>query len=84
MTYDAIGNQLTIRDPNRVGADMVYDAHNRNTQRTDTFSDVIKTEYTIQGEFKISTSIRLSVAEGGCKGIRRRNFCGSLNIEGGI
>jgi RHS repeat-associated protein len=39
---------------------------------------------TIQGEFKISASLRLSVAEGGCKGVRRRNFCGSLNIEGDI
>ena len=45
MTYDAGGNQLTVRDPNIVGADMVYDSLGRNTQRTDTFGDVTKTEY---------------------------------------
>ena len=45
VTYDAGGNQLTVRDPNNVGADMLYDALSRNTQRTDTYSDVTKTEY---------------------------------------
>jgi hypothetical protein len=25
LVYDAGGNQLTVRDPNSVGADMVYD-----------------------------------------------------------
>jgi len=45
VTYDAGGNQLTVRDPNNVGADMVYDNLGRNTQRTDTFGDVTKTEY---------------------------------------
>jgi RHS repeat-associated protein len=39
------GNQLTVRDPNSVGADMVYDSLGRNTQRTDTFGDVTKTDY---------------------------------------
>jgi RHS repeat-associated protein len=34
-----------VRDPNNVGADMVYDNLGRNTQRTDTVSDVTKTEY---------------------------------------
>ena len=45
FTYDASGNQLSVRDPNNVGADMLYDALGRNTQRTDTFGDVTKTEY---------------------------------------
>jgi YD repeat-containing protein len=45
MTYDPAGNQLSVRDPNNVGADMVYDALGRNTQRTDTASAVTKTEY---------------------------------------
>jgi YD repeat-containing protein len=45
MTYDPAGNQLSVRDPNNVGADMVYDAMGRNTQRTDTASAVTKTEY---------------------------------------
>ena len=45
VTYDAGGNQLTVRDPNSVGADMVYDSLGRNTQRTDTFGDVTKTDY---------------------------------------
>lgn len=45
VTYDASGNQLTVRDPNNVGADMLYDSLGRNTQRTDTFGDVTKTEY---------------------------------------
>jgi len=44
VTYDAGGNQLTVRDPNNVGADMVYDNLGRNTQQTDTFGDVTKTE----------------------------------------
>ena len=34
-----------MRDANNVGADMLYDALSRNTQRTDTFGDVTKTEY---------------------------------------
>jgi RHS repeat-associated protein len=45
FTYDAGGNQLSVRDPNSVGADMLYDALGRNTQRTDTFGDVTKTDY---------------------------------------
>ena len=45
FTYDAGGNQISVRDPNNVGADMVYDALGRNTQRTDTFGDVTKSEY---------------------------------------
>ena len=49
VTYDAGGNQLTVRDPNSVGADMVYDELGRNTQRTDTYSDVTKTEYDRSG-----------------------------------
>ena len=36
---------MTVRDPNSVGADMVYDSLGRNTQRTDTFGDVTKTDY---------------------------------------
>jgi YD repeat-containing protein len=43
VTYDADGNQLSVRDPKHVGADMLYDALGRNTQRTDTFGDVTKT-----------------------------------------
>ncbi len=35
VSYDAGGNQLTVRDPNNVGADMVYDSLGRNTQRTE-------------------------------------------------
>ncbi len=35
VIYDAGGNQLTVRDPNNVGADMVYDSLGRNTQRTE-------------------------------------------------
>jgi RHS repeat-associated protein len=49
VSYDAGGNQLTVRDPNNVGADMLYDALGRNTQRTDTYSDVTKTEYDRSG-----------------------------------
>ncbi len=49
VTYDAGGNQLTVRDPNNVGADMVYDALGRNTQRTDTFGDITKTDYDRSG-----------------------------------
>ena len=49
VTYDAGGNQLTVRDPNNVGADMVYDALGRNTQRTDTFGAITKTDYDRSG-----------------------------------
>ena len=49
MTYDAGANQLTVRDPNNVGANMVYDSLGRNTQRTDTFGDVTKTDYDRDG-----------------------------------
>ena len=49
VTYDAQGNQLSVRDPNNVGADMIYDSLGRNTQRTDTFGDVTKTEYDLEG-----------------------------------
>ena len=44
VTYHAGGNQLTVRDPNNVGADMVYDSLGRNRQRTDTFGDVTKSD----------------------------------------
>jgi len=49
VTYDAGGNQLTVRDPNNVGADMVYDALGRNTQRTGTFGAITKTDYDRSG-----------------------------------
>ena len=49
MTYDAGGNQLSVRDANNVGADMLYDALGRNTQRTDTAAAVTKTEYDKSG-----------------------------------
>ncbi len=49
MTYDADGNQLTVRDPNNVGADMVYDFSGGNTRGTDTFGDVNKAAETIAG-----------------------------------
>ncbi len=49
ITYDAGGNQLTVRDPNSVGADMVYDALGRNIQSTDTVSAVTKTAYDKSG-----------------------------------
>ncbi len=45
FTYDASGNQLSVRDPNNVGADMVYDQLGRNTSRTDTQGDVTSTIY---------------------------------------
>jgi len=45
VTYDAGGNQLSVRDPNNVGANMLYDPLGRNTQRTDTVNDVTRTEY---------------------------------------
>jgi len=36
FTFDANGNQLTVRDPNNVGEDCVYDSRNRRTQCADT------------------------------------------------
>ncbi len=58
ITYDAGGNQLTVRDPNSVGADMVYDALGRNTQSTDTVSTVTKTAYD-----KVSNAIKQTDAK---------------------
>ena len=36
FTYDAGGNQLSVRDPNSVGQDAVYDALGRAGLTTDT------------------------------------------------
>jgi len=36
IKYDANGNRLSIRDPNNVGQDCVYDALNRDKQCADT------------------------------------------------
>jgi RHS repeat-associated protein len=49
FTFDANGNQLSVRDPNNVGSEMVYDPLNRNTQSTDTVSSVTKTAYDKEG-----------------------------------
>ncbi len=49
FTYDASGNQLSVRDPNNVGADMVYDQLGRDTSRTDTQGDVTSTIYDRSG-----------------------------------
>ena len=40
MGYDANGNRISARDPNGVGMDCLYDAANRETQCTQTRSDV--------------------------------------------
>jgi hypothetical protein len=43
-TYDTGSNQLTVRDPNNVGADMAYDSLVKKTKRTDTSGEIAKTE----------------------------------------
>jgi RHS repeat-associated protein len=44
-TYDADGNQLSVRDPNSVGRDVVYDALGRAGLTTDTASDTTDSSY---------------------------------------
>ena len=44
-TYDAAGNQLSVRDPNSVGQDCVYDGLGRDTSCTDTASDATSQTY---------------------------------------
>jgi RHS repeat-associated protein len=43
--FDAASNRVSIRDPNSVGEDCVFDARNRRTQCTDTHGDVTHTAY---------------------------------------
>jgi YD repeat-containing protein len=45
FTYDASGNQLSVRDPNNVGQDVVYDALGRAGLTTDTSSDTTNSTY---------------------------------------
>ncbi|MEZ6134832.1 MAG: hypothetical protein R3C53_07975 [Pirellulaceae bacterium] len=45
FTYDAGGNQLSVRDPNSVGQDVVYDALGRAGLTTDTASDTTNSTY---------------------------------------
>ena len=44
-TFDAAGNQLSVRDPNSVGQDCLYDVRGRDTQCTDTAGAVTKKDY---------------------------------------
>lgn len=44
-TYDAAGNRLTVRDPNNVGQDVVYDNLGRAGLTTDTSSDTTNSSY---------------------------------------
>jgi RHS repeat-associated protein len=45
FTYDAGGNQLSVRDPNNVGQDVVYDALGRAGLTTDTASHTTNSSY---------------------------------------
>ena len=45
FTYDAAGNRLSVRDPNNVGQDCIYDIRGRDTQCTDTAGAVAKKDY---------------------------------------
>lgn len=48
-TYDASGNQLSVRDANNVGRDVVYDELGRPGLTTDTASDTTSTTYDKSG-----------------------------------
>ena len=45
FTYDPAGNRLSVRDPNNVGQDCLYDIRGRDTQCTDTAGAVTKKDY---------------------------------------
>ncbi|MFO0940477.1 MAG: RHS repeat-associated core domain-containing protein [Pirellulales bacterium] len=45
FTYDASGNQLSVRDPNNVGQDVVYDALGRAGIKTDTANHTMNSSY---------------------------------------
>ena len=45
FTYDAAGSRLSVRDPNNVGQDCIYDIRGRDTQCTDTAGAVTKKDY---------------------------------------
>jgi YD repeat-containing protein len=45
QSFDADGNVLSVRDPNAVGQDCLYDSRNRRTQCTDTAGAVTQTGY---------------------------------------
>ena len=57
-TYDAAGNQLSVRDPNTVGQDCVYDALGRDTSCTDTSSSVTTSSYDAAGNKIASTDAK--------------------------
>lgn len=50
MTYDAGGNRLSIRDPNGVGQDCVYDDRGRDISCTDTQGDNTLTAYNLASQ----------------------------------
>ncbi len=54
-TYDASGNQLSVRDPNNVGQDCIYDALGRDTSCTDTAGDTTSSSYDAAGNKIVST-----------------------------
>ncbi len=54
-TYDASGNQLSVRDPNNVGKDVVYDALGRAGQNTDTAGHTTNSGYDKAGN-KVATN----------------------------
>ncbi|OYP36784.1 hypothetical protein CGZ80_06960 [Rhodopirellula sp. MGV] len=59
--HDASGNRLKVRDPNGVGQDCLYDALGRDTQCTDTASDVTQSSYDLAGNKISSTDAKNNV-----------------------
>jgi YD repeat-containing protein len=53
--YDPNGNQVTIRDPNNVGMDCLFDAVDRETQCTDTAGSVTRRSYNANGSVLTET-----------------------------
>ena len=61
MSYDAGGNVLSVRDPNGVGYDAVYDPLGRMTSQTDTWGDTNSMTYDREGNVVTQTDAKTKV-----------------------
>ncbi len=73
MAVDAAGNRVSMRDPNGVGQDCIYDARNRLTDCTDTKSDHTGTTYDAAGNVTSMTD-GLGIASGSTYDGRNRKL----------
>jgi RHS repeat-associated protein len=70
-TYDAVGNRLTLTEPNRNTTNDRYDAANRRTQETNAAGDVTTTTYDGVGNVITATAPNLNVTSDGYDALDR-------------